>query len=147
MRLLFVRAICSVVSCFFKQNRNRRIRMCMHMDIWCWVMVTWSYITEFSIWKFNYSFSLSFPQLCSLDLLWETISTSLEHPQPFDIFCLAKHGVCQRPNQYGEDKKGYLQWFDKNNLAKCKIWKERGTGACTYNKYGKKKGRRCTANS
>jgi hypothetical protein len=33
---------------------------------------------------------------------------------------LTKNGVCQLSNQYGEEKKGYLQRFDKIDLPKSK---------------------------
>jgi hypothetical protein len=35
-------------------------------------------------------------------------------------FCLAKDRVCQLSNQYGEEKKSYLQRFGKIDLSKSK---------------------------
>jgi len=54
-----------------------------------------------------------------------TSNTSLEHLQRLYILSLAKHRVCQVSNQYGEEKKGYLQWFGKIELAKPKVWTQR----------------------
>jgi hypothetical protein len=44
----------------------------------------------------------------------------LEQLQQFCIFCLAKDGVCQLSNQYGEEKKSYVQRFGKIDLPKSK---------------------------